>query len=158
MSNVVSSGSRLANVTPVRSGGSRSKSCGSRARAQPASASAASSSTDASTVGSGRSAADAEGRSRRRRRKGSGGVAVRRPEPEGPPPASLGVLWCILKRRARLRGRSDLQALEDAYDMGFDPYPPSDRAPREPWRRLCPSTRHEPSHGTSQLGGDGRGL
>src|SRR5213076_1963999 len=43
MLNAVSSGSRLANVTPVRSGGSRSKSCGSRARPQAATARAASS-------------------------------------------------------------------------------------------------------------------
>src|SRR5436190_21968689 len=45
MLNAVSSGRRLANVTPVRSGDSDSKSCGSRARPQAASANAAASST-----------------------------------------------------------------------------------------------------------------
>src|SRR5205823_3202833 len=44
------SGRRLANVTPVRSGGRRSNSRGSRTRLQPASASAASSNT---AIGSG---------------------------------------------------------------------------------------------------------
>src|SRR5437588_1690093 len=45
MLNAVSSGSRLANVTPVRSGGRRSNSCGSRTRLQPASPSATVSAT-----------------------------------------------------------------------------------------------------------------
>src|SRR5437660_4357982 len=50
MLKAVSSGSRLANVTPVRSGGSRSNSCGSRPQA--ATARAASNNTVASAVGS----------------------------------------------------------------------------------------------------------
>src|ERR1043166_3425975 len=50
MLNAVSSGSRLTNVTPLRSGGSRSNS-GARARPQPASASAATS--NGTAIGSG---------------------------------------------------------------------------------------------------------
>src|SRR5437763_14818309 len=50
MLNAVSSGSGLANVTPVRTGGRRSNSCGSRVRPQPASEGAASSKT---AIGSG---------------------------------------------------------------------------------------------------------
>src|SRR5437667_10443031 len=54
MLNAVSSGSRLTNVTPVRSGESSSKSWGSQARPQPASLNpATSSSLDASGIGSG---------------------------------------------------------------------------------------------------------
>src|SRR6266513_6397101 len=53
MLNAVSSGSRLANVTPVRSGDSDSKSCGSRERPQPASVTTAASSMDAPRIGSG---------------------------------------------------------------------------------------------------------
>src|SRR5437588_584523 len=50
MLNAVSSGSRLTNVTPLRSGASRSNSCGARTRRQAATVSAATSST---AIGSG---------------------------------------------------------------------------------------------------------
>src|SRR6266702_2443569 len=114
MLNAVSSGSRLTNVTPVRSGGSRSNSCGFRARPQPASASAPkSTSIGAKGIGSGDRwplrfgsltappptpgslTSGATGRVADARATTRGGpegedargcgAVVRRPEPEGPP-------------------------------------------------------------------------